>query len=432
MSDLILVLETLLAPFVGLGVVASFALSRRRKLLADLWEELPERCGGLAPEARAKLQGRRIWWLHAASAGEVGGLIPVIESLASRPDAPALVVTTMTAAGRDAARAIAQVAWAQIAPVDAWPFVSRFIKALHPERMVLAETEIWPSTLILAARAGLKPSLINARLGAKSLSRLKLLSPLLAPALDSLSLVAAQSPQHAERFNALGVAGHKIRVSGNCKYDRVHAAAASAEADERLARLGWQKAPLFVAGCTHPGEEDAVLAGFLQAKTRRPELKLIMAPRHVERSHEALRSLKDSSLRVELWSKIGPASRPRPDTEALLVDSMGSLGALYARAQTAFVGGTLVPVGGHNLLEPALAGVPVLFGPWTEHIEDPALLLERSGGGFRVRSAAEIADRLVELDETRARAAGAKAKEAAQRLQGATSRTLELLEGRGG
>ncbi|MEK7382009.1 MAG: glycosyltransferase N-terminal domain-containing protein [Elusimicrobiota bacterium] len=431
LRTIVLVLETLLAPFAALGVLLSFAFSRRRGLLSSLFDELPERLGGLSGEAKTKLAQREIYWLHAASAGEIAGLAPLIEALASRPDAPALFVTTMTAAGRDAARKNPRITWAQLAPLDAWPCVARLLSSLRAERLVLSETELWPTLLILSSRAGLRPMLINARLTSLSLGRLRLVRGLLKPALDSLAQVGVQSEPEAARFRALGMRAERVQVTGNCKYDQVAVPAADAEVYARLGRLGWGESPIFVAGSTHPVEEDAVLAGFLQARTRLPSLKLVLAPRHPERSAEAWRSLVDASLHCARWSRLGPGANIPADTEAVLVDSLGVLAALYTRAAVAFVGGTLVPVGGHNLLEPALAGVPVLFGPYTSHIELPATILEESRGGFRVRDASQFADRLVELagSPKKSREAGARARQAAEALRGATARTLALLSG---
>ncbi|MDX6768142.1 MAG: 3-deoxy-D-manno-octulosonic acid transferase, partial [Elusimicrobiota bacterium] len=173
------------------------------------------------------------------------------------------------------------------------------------------------------------------------------------------------------------------------------------------------------------GEEDAVLAAFLQARALGADLVLVLAPRHAERAADALKSLRDGGLKPASWT------RPSPDADgsSLLVDAMGVLPALWPRARVAFVGGTLVPVGGHNLLEPALAGAPVLFGPHTAHTALPALLLENGGGGWRVADARELADRLVELSRDPARAAGVggKARELAEGLRGATRRTLTAL-----
>ncbi len=424
----LLLLETLLAPVAGLGLILSFLLSPKRGRLSGLLDELPERLGAVPASVRAELARREVWWLHAASAGEVAGLAPVIEALAARPRAPAVVLTTTTKSGRDAARALPGVAWAQLAPLDAWPCVARFMKALSPRRLIIAETELWPTTLIAAERAGLAPALVNARLTSRSLSRYRWIAPLLGPALRALSLVAAQSDEDAERFKALGVPPGRVLVAGNAKYDRSAAPAASAAARARVAALGWDGLPLFVAGSTHPFEEEMVLAAFLAARRETPRLRLVLAPRHLERAADAADLLAHSGLKCARWS-----GEALPGADALLLDAMGALPSFYPLARAAFVGGTLVKIGGHNLLEPALAGVPVLFGPHTGHIELPAdLLAAHGGGGRRVGDASELAARLGDFakDEAAATAAGRAALETAGRLRGATARILSALDSR--
>jgi 3-deoxy-D-manno-octulosonic-acid transferase len=425
MSLLILLLETLFAPVAALAVVLSFVFSPNRARLAGLFDELPERLGTVRDTALDRLHGREIWWFHAASAGEVAGLAPILEALHRKESSRALVLTTTTLSGREAARALPCVAWAQLAPVDAWPFVSRFIAALKPRRLVLAETELWPTTLILAQRAGLSPSLVNARLTDRSFSRYVLLSGLLAPALRALSLIAAQSEEDASRFTLLGAPPERVKVTGNAKYDREAIPAVSASARAKVSALGWGQDPLFVAGSTHPFEEEMVLAAFLAARRAEPRLRLVLAPRHLERAADAADLLSHAGLTLSRWS-----GAPKADCAVLLLDEMGVLPSFYALARAAFVGGTMVKVGGHNLLEPALAGVPVLFGPHTKHIERPAELLgAHGGGGRRVRDADELAARLTEFakDEKAASAAGASARKVADGLRGATARTLEAL-----
>ncbi len=427
MTLLLLVLETLLAPFAALGVVLSFAFSRRRGLLSALASELPERFGALSDAGRVRLMGRRVWWLHAASAGEVAGLAPLIEALDARPDPPAVLVTTTTAAGRDAARRNPKIAWAQLAPLDAWPCVARFLDATKPERLILSETELWPSTLLLAARAGLRPALINARMTPRSLSRYRAASFLLRPALDALSMVLAQSDLDAESFRAIGVPAGRISVAGNTKYDRLAAHPDGTAAAGALETLGWIDAPLFVAGSTHPVEEDMVLDAFLRAAAAVPRLRLVLAPRHVERVEETLASLRARGLSFARFSALHDSPA---EASVLVLDAMGALPSFWPKAAVAFVGGTLVPVGGHNLLEPAAAGVPVLFGPHTRHTEYPAVLLVSGGGGFRVADGAALGRALDGLlkNPARARNAGDKARGVADKLRGATARTLAALD----
>ncbi len=426
MSFALLALETLLAPIAALGVALAFLFSRRRGVLSGLLSEIPERLGMLSQEGRLELTGRKVYWFHAASAGEVAGLAPVFGALRARKDPPAVLVTTMTVAGRDAARRDANVTWAQLAPLDSWPCVASFLRETKPSRLILTETELWPSTLVLAARAGLRPALINARLTARSLPRYRAAAFLLRPALDSLDVVLAQSEADAARFRALGIPAARINVLGNTKYDRDPAPADGEAVARALALLGWDAAPLFVAGSTHPVEEDLILDAFMAVVKTSPGLRLVIAPRHVERAPQTLASALARGLTAATWSALDAAPKA---PEVLVLDMMGALGAFWPRASVAFVGGTLVPVGGHNLLEPAQAGVPVLFGPHTRHIEHPAHLLENGGGGLRTADGPALYAALSELmgDRERARALGAKARESSARLRGASARTLDLL-----
>ena len=180
------------------------------------------------------------------------------------------------------------------------------------------------------------------------------------------------------RFAALGVPRERVKVTGNAKYDRDVAPAANAAALAKISALGWGNDPLFVAGSTHPFEEEMVLAAFLSARAKVPRLRLVLAPRHLERAADAADLLAHAGLKLVRWSGAAETGR-----EALILDEMGLLPSFYALARAAFVGGTLVKVGGHNLLEPASAGVPVLFGPHTGHITRPAELLSAHGGGGR-------------------------------------------------
>lgn len=405
-------------------MVLSFIFSPRRRVLGGLGAEMSERLGSVPDEVKGRLAGRRkVWWVHAASAGEVAGLEPLLDELASRAEPPHIVVTTTTAAGREAAKRLRSVSHACLAPVDIMPCVLRFIRSVKPDRLLLTETELWPTTIIQGGRRGLRPVLINARMTGRSRFRYGLIKPLLRPALESLHLVCAQTQPDADRFASLGA--RNVVVTGNTKYDKGAAAAVMSEqARIQFRLLGLEGKRLFIAGSTHPKEEDAVLAAFLQARSMGADLTLVLAPRHAERAHEAAASLKDAGLKPALWSK-GLA----PGADCVLVDVMGVLPSLWPHAAAAFVGGTLVPVGGHNLLEPALAGAPVLFGPHTWTLEHVALILENGGGGWRVRDARELADRLAESarDPERAKGVGSKARQLAEGLRGATRRCLTAL-----
>ena len=421
----VLALLNLLAPLAALGLVAKFLASSRRGLLRGLPSELDERLGGLPAGAEERLAGRRVLWVHAASAGEVAAVDELLRRVHARPAAPAILMTTTTSAGRDAARRLAHVDAAALAPMDCWPAVRRFLRRARPYALVLVETELWPNMLELSARAGLRIGLVNARLSERSFSRYRLAAGLLRPFLGRLDKVAARTESDGRRFLDLGLPPDRLLVAGNMKYDRLAPARDDTAVRDRLVRLGWQGCAILAAGSTHPGEHEQVLAAFRQARGRFPELRLILAPRHLEKAAEVEAALLASGVAFSRWSK--PQDDPR--SECLLLDAMGVLRACYSQAAVAFVGGTLVPVGGHNLLEPALAGVPVLFGPHTAHTRETAEGLLACGGGFSAADASGLAEALSRLlaDPALAAQSGRQALSLARSLQGATARTLEHL-----
>jgi 3-deoxy-D-manno-octulosonic-acid transferase len=422
MTGLVLLLLNFLAPIGVLVILLKFALSPRRGLLRDLPAEINERLGGLPAGTRAKLAGRPVLWVHAASAGEVAAVSEILRRLRERPQAPAILLTTTTRAGRDAAQRLPSVDAAALAPIDCWPAVRRFLRQVRPYALVIVETELWPNMIEFSARAGLKIGLVNGRISERSFPRYRFIAPLLRPFFQRLDRVAARTEVDGQRFVALGVPRDRVLVAGNMKYDRL------ASADERgraeLSRLGWQGNPVLVAASTHPGEEEVILEAFTGLRRRFPAIKLVMAPRHVERADDAAAAVQKTGLP---FCRL--AAAPPPDACILLVDAMGWLRSFFACAQAAFVGGTLVPVGGHNLLEPAAAGIPVVFGPHVEHTRESAQALLACGGGFQVVDAASLAEVIEGLFETAesSASAGRNAQTLVRSWQGATARTLEHL-----
>ncbi|MDD5657038.1 MAG: glycosyltransferase N-terminal domain-containing protein [Elusimicrobia bacterium] len=425
MNVLILALLDLLAPVAALGVTLRFLFSSRRGLLKDLPGELAQRLGKLSPENRARLAGGPVLWVHAASAGEVAAVEELLWRVKDGPAAPKILLTATTAAGRRAAQALSCVDAAALAPLDCWPAVSRVLATARPYALLLVETELWPHMIELAHRGGAAVALVNGRVSDRSFPRYRLIAGLLRPFLRRLTRLAAQTEADARRFSRLGVAPGAISIVGNMKYDRPEYDCDAAVARERILRLGWVGMRLFVAGSTHPGEHELVLSAFRAARARFPDLRLVLAPRHVEKALAVERTLADSGVPFARWSdKDG-----LPGADCLLLDAMGVLRAFYAQAAVAFVGGTLVPVGGHNLLEPALAGVPVLFGPHFENARQAAELLAASGCGFKVDGATALAAKLCEMLDNPKRAVelSLKTRDLASKLRGATGRTLDWL-----
>lgn len=419
-SWLVLAVENALLPFGGILAILLFAASRRRRVLLGLGDELRERLGG-GPAAEPP-----VVWLHAASAGEVSAASPLISRLAARAAQPKVLVTTLTATGRERARAVPGVAVARLAPLDGWPFLQRFAARARPRALVVVETELWPAMLALMSRRAAPAFVVNGRVSDRSFPRYRLAKPLLAPFLRRLTLICAQSERDAERFRALGARPERVVVTGNLKYDAASPSAPARQAEEALSRLEWRDKALFVAGSTHPGEEPSVCQAFAEARREFPEARLVIAPRHVERAAETAATLRAAGLRPLLWSQLQDCA----SGDALVLDRLGLLAAFYPFSRLAFVGGTLVPVGGHSLLEPALAGALLCFGPHVENTLEPAQLLESAGGARCVEDAAGLVQVLRDAlrDPARAKAQGELSRKTAESLRGAADRTMTALD----
>ena len=324
-------------------------------------------------------------WIHAASVGEIEAVRPVAVALAREFPAISLVVTAMTAAGREAARRrVPNLLLAQLAPLDWRLAVRSFLHRSRPELLLIAETELWPNYFIEAARAGVKVAVINGRVSARSARRYSKIRGLIGPALACADLILAQTTDDAERYRELGAAPAKVIITGNTKFDLgespppLRAELANFAAD----------APSFIAGSTAPGEERVVIAAYQQLLLRWPKLALILAPRHRDRTGEIAALLKAAHLPFVQASQLTGAEMPSqasPHPLVLLLDTMGELRALYQRATIAFIGGSLEPGrGGQNPAEAAACRVPVMFGPYHENQRESAQALLEAGGGRMV------------------------------------------------
>jgi 3-deoxy-D-manno-octulosonic-acid transferase len=262
----------------------------------------------------------------------------------------------------------------------------------------------------------------------RSFPRYRAVRGFLGPLLGRVSVFAMQSDEDARRIVALGAPPARVFVTGNLKHE---ARADDGETGEPWhRRLGLRPAAAWIAGSTHRGEEEIVLAAHGRLLERRPDARLVIAPRHPERVPEVVEMIRRRGLPVRLRSAVGASAASTGDTAVVVIDTVGELASIYSAGVAAFVGGSLVPAGGHNVLEPALHGKPVLFGPHTENFRESATLLAASGGGLVVRDDAELAATLIRLfSDGEARVAlGAAARQAATSRDGAVRRTLELIE----
>jgi 3-deoxy-D-manno-octulosonic-acid transferase len=366
-------------------------------------------------------------WAHAASVGEVGALRAVVNTLVGERPGATLVVTTMTAAGRDAARRSIPGARAYLlAPLDCRCALRRFLDALRPTLVLIAETELWPNYFIESRRAGARVAIVNGRISERALGRYRYLRPLFCEALGAADLILAQTDDDARRFLALGAAPGRVSVTGNTKFDLESLAAAPLRPELAAFAPG---GPLMVAGSTAPGEEQIVIDAWRELRARFDAIALVLAPRHLERVPEVEDLLR--AARIDYSKASAPpdasAAATADASRVLLLDTMGDLRAMYGRAAAAFVGGSLRPGrGGQSLAEPAAAGVPVLFGPFHENQRAIAAALLEARAGTVVRDAADLARALAALlgNEADRLAAGRRARAVVERMAGGVGATL--------
>ena len=372
-------------------------------------------------------------WIHAVSLGEVVAVTPLVTELHRRHPTYRLVVSTVTETGREAVeQRLAGVADHCYAPLDFPWVVSRFIERLHPCLYLFVETELWPNLLWHLRRRGVPTALVNGRLSTRSFTRQQWapVRSFYRTMLQTLSLCLMQSDRDVERIVALGAEASRVRRTGNIKFDQPIPVVA--ERRTIRAQLGLQDTDqLFVAGSTHPGEEEILVECYRALVTSCPSAVLLLAPRHIERAESVEAMIQARGLAVQRRSTIGQAGRLRSTGPRVVVlDSRGELAAIYREAVVAFVGGTLVPIGGHNLLEPAQWAKPVLFGRYTDHCAEIADLLIQAGGGRLVLQAEDLTQHIMALfSNTQERERmGRSARQVVEQNHGALQRTLEAID----
>jgi 3-deoxy-D-manno-octulosonic-acid transferase len=382
------------------------------------------RLGRLPPKPPGE-PGPRPLWIHAVSVGEVGVAATLARALP--PDLP-LVITTVTPTGQERARAAfagrpgAAVAYL---PFDLGFAVRRFFDRFHPRALVLIEGDYWPLVLDEARRRGLPVAVANGRVGDRSFGRMLRLRRFLAPLFGHVGRFGVQSAQDRDRLTALGVPAERIAVTGNLKFETPEPQLAP-ELEARVRALAAGR-PVLLAGSTMPGEEEQVLDAFERLGGGGRAL-LVIAPRHPERWDEVDRLLAGRPVPALRRSRL-PEGQETQNAAVLLLDSLGELAGLYRLASAAFIGGTLVPTGGHNPLEPARFGVPTAVGPSMHNFRDMAESFDRARAWRRVADAAELAAAWGGWldDPAAAREQGERAARLLEENRGALERTRDLL-----
>lgn len=351
---------------------------------------------GVGHADAAALQG--CLWFHAASVGEVQGLRPIVACLHARfPELP-VVISTFTPTGQTLAqRLIPEALRVFLLPFDLPWLMRRLLRHLGPCALIIQETELWPHLIRAAARQHVPVVVVNGRLSPRAFRRYLWIRVLMRRLLADVTLLLVQSPEIAQRFIHLGAVAARLQVVGNTNIDRALLATQQPAPPHPLA--SWmQGRRMLLAGSTHEGEETILLAVYCRLREQHPDCFLVVAPRHLERVATVMRHVQAYHCRAVRRSQCASMRPEELDGDVVLVlDTLGELAELYRLCTFAFVGGSLVPIGGHNILEPAMYAKPLFFGPYMQHYPELAHLLCAAGGAVQVAGEDDLYRQLTRL-----------------------------------
>lgn len=387
------------------------------------WHRWPERFGFVEP-----LDGRPVIWIHAVSVGEVRSSAALINALGERFPDYSVLVTTMTPTGSDQVYELfdERVTHTYVA-YDFPDAVERFLNRIRPSVAIIAETEFWPTLFEACHERGIPLFLVNVRLSEASLSGYLWVQRTARRMMANADLICAQTEIDRSRLLRLGVDAGRLHVTGNLKFD-AELPDSLLEESRALRQLWGADRPVWIAASTHLSEERRVLAAFKRVREAVPDLLLILVPRHPERFEAVVRLCERRGYAIAQRSEF--LSDLSPEIDVLIGDTMGELQRLYAAADVAFIGGSLVRRGGQNLLEACAVSMPVVFGPHMFHFEEISRMALERGAGRQIADVAELAEavRAYLADPDARRAAGKAAHSLVRDNRGALEKTLALVE----
>ena len=372
---------------------------------------------------------RKRMWIHAVSVGEVIAASLLIKRIKELWPDLIIMLTTVTETGnRTAKEKIKEADVIAFFPLDFSWSVRRFKKSLKPDLCIIMETELWPNFLRILSENGTPIMIANGRLSEKSYSGYKIAKAFFKKVLKSISAFSMQTDSDAGRIAALGAEQSKIYVTGNLKFDQVFRASSQIEKGIRADLMIPEECKVLVFGSTHRGEEEILVGAYKKLRSGFKNLFLIIAPRHPERFGEVEGILTRNS--VSFCRRTLLKRDEVIKTDAMLLDTIGELSQIYSIASVVFIGGTLVPVGGHNILEPAVFKKPVFFGKYMHNFREIAELFVNSGGGIQVHDPSEIEQRISDLlsNPEKGEEIGRVAYSLFEKNLGATERTLDLIK----
>lgn len=376
-------------------------------------------------------------WCHAVSVGEAMSIKHLVESLKEKFPQKDFVISTVTPTGNKIARSIAGKNDVVIyLPLDFSWIVRRVIDKINPSLFVIAETEIWPNLIRYLNKKNIPIAVVNARISDRSFMKYLFAKPLVKPVLNKISVFCVQTQSDGQRLEQLGVSNEKIKLTGNMKFDiKVwdYEDLRKDYADYRIKLGVGIKEKLLVAASTHSGEEEKILDIYLSLVKSFPDLKLLIGPRHPERSESIIKLINEypllEAVRISLLSRMSAALQISERKQVFVLDTIGQLMYFYAISDIVFVGGSLVKSGGHNILEPASLGKPILFGKHMFNFRDIARMFLDNNAGIMVENAEELESKLRNLleDQTKIAQLGKASREIILKNQGATARNAEIV-----
>jgi len=389
-----------------------------------------ERLGFFTAAQLSAIAGKKVLWVHAVSVGETRAAIPLLKGLKASYPEYVLVLSNVTETGHQTAREIREIDLCLFFPFDLSWVVKRVLRQVQPNAVIIVETEIWPNFIRHARIAGVPVVLVNGRISDRSFPRYRLVRRLMTPILDQISFFCMQTELDAQRIAELGATRDRVVVTGNLKFD-MQVKVPGVEQRETLRQVFGlpTEGIIWVAGSTHAGEEEIIAGIYREMIDAGESLFLVLVPRHPERCRGVLEVLAGMGLSATPRSAVDTSSHALAPGEVLLVDTIGEMLSLYALADLVFVGGSLVPVGGHNILEAALLEKPVLFGSYMHNFKEISKLLQDAGGGLMVNDRLELmlAVRTLMADSERRAAMGRAGLRLLRQNSGATEKTLAVM-----
>ncbi len=425
--DLLYNILMVMVAVIGLPFFA-FRFIRERRFR----ERLRHNLGFFPPETLAKVAGRSPVWFQAASVGEVVAASSIIREFKRQvPEVPVLI-SSGTISGYDMAYRIIPEADAIIFyPPDLLWLPDRIVGKVQPRAYVPVETELWPNFIRAARKRGIPVVMVNGRIGERSVEHYRQLRRMFTKMLDTVVRFCMQSTIDAQYVIQLGADPHKVIVTGNTKYDQNYSQVTETEKMSFMRELGFTgSAPVIIAGSTHRGEEEILLEVLRAVRSKFPTVKMLLAPRDIPRSESIAELIRCQGFSAELRSRMASTAEGQTDINVVVLDTIGELGRFYSLADLVFIGGSLVSHGGHNILEPAAQGKPIIVGPHMFNFKSTYALFSSRGACATVLDGQELALKMIELLTDRAGAdkMGREAAAIVAENQGAAIRTVEHLK----